>query len=144
MTWDIALVLLLLLVVFVSFVWEKLPPDLTAMALFVALIGFGLLAPADAFSVFSNTAPLTVGAMFILSAALVKCGIIDRLSGLVEASGSWPYVIVMAVLVFFVAGISGPGRRPTARSGTTPRSPPPEGLRSRPVADGVGWVEAGC
>lgn len=106
MTWDIALVLLLLVVVFVSFVWEKISPDLTAMALFVALIGLGLLAPKDAFSVFSNTAPLTVGAMFILSAALVKCGVIDRLSGLVESSGNWPYAAVMMVLVIFVAGIS--------------------------------------
>ncbi len=106
MTWDIALVLLLLVVVFVSFVWEKIPPDLTAMALFVALIGLGLLAPKDAFSVFSNTAPLTVGAMFILSAALVKCGVIDRLSGLVESSGNWPYAAVMMVLVIFVAGTS--------------------------------------
>lgn len=106
MTWEIALVLFLLVAVLVSFVWEKIPPDLTAMALFVVLLAVGLLSPSEAFSVFSNTAPLTVGAMFILSAALVKCGVIDRISGLVESSGSWPYAAVMAVLVFFVAGVS--------------------------------------
>jgi di/tricarboxylate transporter len=44
--------------------------------------------------------------MFILSAALVKCGVIDRLSGLVESSANWPYAAVMTVLVFFVAGVS--------------------------------------
>jgi len=106
MTWDIALVLILLVVVFVSFVWEKIPPDLTAMALFVALMVLGLLAPKEAFTVFGNTAPLTVGAMFILSAALVKCGVIDRLSSLVESSASWPYAMVMVVLVIVVASIS--------------------------------------
>ncbi len=106
MTWEIALVLLLLVAVLVSFVWEKIPPDLTAMALFVVLIAGGFMTSGEAFSVFSNTAPLTVGAMFILSAALVKCGAIDRLSGLVESSSNLPYAVVMAVLVAFVAGIS--------------------------------------
>ncbi len=106
MTWDIALVFILLLVVLASFVWEKIPPDLTAMALFVALITLGLLAPAQAFTVFGNTAPLTVAARFVLSAALVKCGVVDRISGMIESSANWPYAIVMVVLVLFVAGIS--------------------------------------
>ncbi|HEY0945964.1 MAG TPA: SLC13 family permease [Opitutaceae bacterium] len=106
MTWEIALVFLLLIAVLVSFVWEKIPPDLTALALFVVLIATGLLKPEKAFSVFSNTAPLTVGAMFILSAALVKCGAIDRLSSVVEASARLPYAVVMLALVLVVAAIS--------------------------------------
>ncbi|GAB1489201.1 SLC13 family permease [Opitutaceae bacterium] len=106
MTWDIALVFLLLAAVFTSFLWEKVPPDLTAVALLLALIGLGLLSPQDAFSVFGNAAPLTVGAMFILSAALVKCGAIDRISVLVERSANWPYPLVMLVLVLVVAAIS--------------------------------------
>jgi di/tricarboxylate transporter len=106
MTWEIALVFLLLIAVLVSFVWEKIPPDLTALALFVVLMATGLLKPAEAFGVFSNTAPLTVGAMFVLSAALVKCGAVDRLSSLVEASARLPYAVVMLALVVMVAGIS--------------------------------------
>lgn len=106
MTWDITLVFLLLAAVFTSFLWEKVPPDLTAVALLLALIGLGLLSPQDAFSVFGNAAPLTVGAMFILSAALVKCGAIDRISVLVERSANWPYPLVLLVLVLVVAAIS--------------------------------------
>jgi len=106
MTWDIALVFLLLAAVFTCFVWEKFPPDLIAVALLLALVGLGLLSPKDALSVFGNAAPMTVGAMFILSAALVKSGAIDRISVLVERSASWPYPIVLIVLVLVVAAIS--------------------------------------
>lgn len=106
MTWEIALLFLLLAATLACFVWEKFPPDLTALALFVTLIAVGLLKPATAFSVFANPAPLTVGAMFVLSAALVRCGAIDRISTLVEGSARWPYAAVMLVLVLVVAAIS--------------------------------------
>ena len=42
----------------------SLPPDLTAIALFVAVIATGLISPEKAFSVFANPAPITVGAMY--------------------------------------------------------------------------------
>jgi di/tricarboxylate transporter len=90
MTWEIALIFLLLAATLVSFVREKISPDLTALALFVAIIATGLLDTKTAFSVFSNPAPLTVGAMFILSAALVRCGAIEHLSGFVEKSPAGP------------------------------------------------------
>src|SRR5690606_25363484 len=57
-------------------------------------------------SVFSNPAPITVGAMFVLSAALVKCGLIDRASGLVDRAGTLPYPVVIVVMVAFVATLS--------------------------------------
>jgi hypothetical protein len=57
MTWEIALVFILLAGVLACFVWEKFPPDVTALALFVMLIATGVLAPNTAFSVFSNPAP---------------------------------------------------------------------------------------
>ncbi|HVY21227.1 MAG TPA: SLC13 family permease, partial [Bauldia sp.] len=69
MTWQIALVFLLLAATLFSFVAEKFPPDLTALALFVALIATGVLPREQAFSVFANPAPLTIAAMFVLSAA---------------------------------------------------------------------------
>lgn len=106
MTWEIAFVFLLLLATLASFVWEKIPPDLTAMGVFVVLLASGVLTTEQAFSVFSNPAPLTVGAMFVLSAALVKCGAIGRLSTLVEQSAGWPYALVMAGMVLIVGGVS--------------------------------------
>lgn len=106
MTWEIALVFVLLALTFVSFVREKTTPDITALILFVALVATGLISTKQAFSVFSNPAPFTVGAMFILSAALVKCGAIDLLSGAVDRSARWSYPVVMFLLVLVVAAVS--------------------------------------
>ena len=106
MTWPIALVLLLLIGAFISFVWEKVTPDVTALGLFAAIIVTGLLPLKEAFSVFSNSAPFTVAAMFVLSAALVKCGAIDRLSIAVEGASAWSYPWVIAGLVLVVATVS--------------------------------------
>ena len=106
MTWEIALVFILLVATLASFVWEKFPPDVTALTLFVVLMLTGLLPVKEAFSVFANPAPITVGAMFVLSAALVKCGVIERISGWVENAGKLPYPVVILIMVAFVATMS--------------------------------------
>jgi di/tricarboxylate transporter len=106
MTWDIALVLLLLTAAFASFVWEKVTPDVTALGLLAALVVTGLLPLDRALSVFSNPAPFTVGAMFVLSAALVKCGAIDRLTRMLEGAGSLSYPVVIGGIVLLVGAVS--------------------------------------
>ena len=106
MTWEIALVFLLLVLTLASFIWEKFPPDLTALTLFLVLVGTQLIPTEKAFSVFSNPAPLTIGAMFVLSAALVKCGAVDRLSSLIERSSKLPYWVVIIIMVIIVSTIS--------------------------------------
>jgi di/tricarboxylate transporter len=106
MTWEIALIFTLLAVTLGLFLWEKFSPDLVALGLFCVLAASTLLPAKDAFSVFANTAPFTVGAMFVLSAALVKCGAIDGLSRMVERHGDRSYPVVMLGLVLLVAAIS--------------------------------------
>ncbi|WP_221030268.1 SLC13 family permease [Actomonas aquatica] len=106
MTWEIALIFVLLVLTLASFVWEKFPPDVTALTLFATLMVTGLLPAQEALTVFSNPAPITVGAMFVLSAALVKCGLIDRISTLVDRAGNLPYPVVIIVMVAFVATLS--------------------------------------
>lgn len=106
MPWDIIIVFALLGLTLASFVWERIPPDVTAVALFAILLVTGLIPRENAFAVFSNPAPITIGAMFILSAALVKCGIVDRLSTFVQKAGSLPYPIVIILMVALVATLS--------------------------------------
>lgn len=106
MTWEIALIFALLVATFGLFVWEKFSPDLVALGLLVALVATGLLPQKDALSVFAHPAPFTVAAMFVLSAALVKCGAVDRISHWVEKIGSLPYAVVVTLLVLAVAGVS--------------------------------------
>jgi di/tricarboxylate transporter len=106
MTWQIALIFILLAVTLASFLWEKFAPDVIALALFVVLIATGLLPIAKAFSVFANPAPITIGAMFVLSAALVKCGAIDRFVHLLEYVAGWSYAVVVLLMVVLVATVS--------------------------------------
>ena len=80
MTFEIAFMLVLLLAMLVVFVWEKIPVEITAMAFFSLLMAIGLLPVGEAMRVFSNPGPITVGGMFILSAALEKCGAIEWVS----------------------------------------------------------------
>lgn len=106
MTWQIIVVFLLLIAAFISFAWEKVPADVTALSLMAALILTGLLSPDDALAVFSNPAPLTVGAMFILSAALEKCGAIDILARNLGHLAKLPYAVFLLVMFVFVGGAS--------------------------------------
>ena len=106
MTWEIAIIFALLAGTLALFIWEKFSPDLVALGLFCVLALSPLLPAKDTFAVFSNAAPFTVGAMFVLSAALVKCGAIDRLSGIVERAGGWSYPLVIGGMVLLVAAVS--------------------------------------
>lgn len=68
---------------FAAFVWERFPPSVVAVAGAGTMLALGLLDEKGAYSVFSNSAPLTVGAMFILSGALIRTGVIDKVGNYV-------------------------------------------------------------
>ena len=106
MTWDIAFVLLLIVGALLCFLHDKLAPDVTALSLFVILLVSGVVPQAKVFGVLANPAPLTVGAMFILSAALVKCGAIDRLAALLQRLAGFSYFTVITLIVLGVGGLS--------------------------------------
>ena len=73
------IVCLVLIGVFACFVGEWLKPDVAVMSAVAALMAGGLLAPKQVLSVFSNSAPITIACLFIISGALNKTGCIDRL-----------------------------------------------------------------
>ncbi len=113
MTWEILFVLLLLVGALVSFALEKISTDQTAFFVFALLILAQVITGTDAlptvpalFAVFSNPAPITVGAMFILSAALEKCGAIERLSEFLRAARKLKYPAFIFLLVLFVGFLS--------------------------------------
>lgn len=90
----------------ISFVREKYPPDVVALCLLVIIAASGLVPLRDAFAVFSNPAPITVAAMFVLSAALMRCGALDYLSSGVEKVAFLPYQVVIFLVVSLVAFVS--------------------------------------
>ncbi|KJS23983.1 MAG: dATP pyrophosphohydrolase [Hyphomonadaceae bacterium BRH_c29] len=73
---QIAIVLVLVAVVFFGFVREQLPADVVALLALGAVMATQILSVREVLAVFSNPAPITIGAMFILSAALERTGVI--------------------------------------------------------------------
>jgi di/tricarboxylate transporter len=72
-----AIVLATLVGVMVAFASERFPADLVALATAGFLLVLGILDTDDLIGVFSNAGVITVGAMFVLSAALERTGCIE-------------------------------------------------------------------
>lgn len=77
--------LLILACMFVAFVRERYSPTVVSVLGACAFAVLGLIDERQFFSVFSNSAPLTVAAMFVLSGALIRTGTINRIADLVMA-----------------------------------------------------------
>ena len=112
MTFEIALVLGILAVSLILFVSEVIRMDLVALLVLSALAVSGLVSTSDAFAGFSNSAVITVWAMFILSEGLTRTGIADiigrqvmRLAGRREIAMIVVIMITAAVLSAFMNNI---------------------------------------
>lgn len=85
--------------VFLGFLFEKLPPAAVATAGAAAFLLLGYVSTAEALEVFSNPAPITIAAMFILSSALVSTGVLDAASswlvGLSKKRGTVALVLLL-------------------------------------------------
>ena len=74
---EIALVLGILVISLVLFISEVIRMDVVALLVLGALAVTGLVDSSEAFAGFSNSAVITVWAMFILSEGLTRTGIAD-------------------------------------------------------------------
>lgn len=74
MNFEILVTLVVLVGAVTLFVTEKLRVDIVGLLAMATLLGFGVLSPDSALAGFSNPATVTVAAMFILSAGLLKTG----------------------------------------------------------------------
>lgn len=98
------LALAIVLATFTAFLFERYPPEVTAAGGAAAFVVLGLLGPADVLPVFSNPAPLTIAAMFVLTGALVRTGVLERVAGaILDHSGDRPAVAVGLLMLSIVA-----------------------------------------
>ncbi len=77
MTLEIGFVLLLTIAAVVLFVTEKFSTDIVAILVMVVLLVSRVLTPAEGLAGFANTATVTVGAMFVLSAGMFRSGAVN-------------------------------------------------------------------
>jgi len=77
MTTEMVIVFCVIILAVFLFATEKIPVDLTALIVMGILLLSKIITPSEGISGFSNTATITVGAMFIVSAALKKTGAVN-------------------------------------------------------------------
>ena len=102
MTWEIIAVCIMLTITVVLFVTDKVRPDIVSLLILVALGLLGILKPTELLAGFGNEALITIAAMFVLSAALMRSGLVAALGGkLTDLSRGSP----MRFLVFSLLAV---------------------------------------
>jgi di/tricarboxylate transporter len=69
--------------ILVAFIAEKFPPEITAIGSASLFLALGLTPAEEALAVLSNSAIVTIAAMFVLSGALVRTGVLNLASRIV-------------------------------------------------------------
>ena len=92
--------LLILAAMFVGFLMERLPATVIAILGACTCLALGILDDKSIYSVFSNSAPIVIGAMFVLSGALIRTGVIQRIADLIMARAEkHPRLAIVEVLL---------------------------------------------
>jgi di/tricarboxylate transporter len=99
-TLEILTVTVILLAALVLLISERLPYDMTAIGIMVALMLTGVLAPGQAVAGFANPAPLTVGALFIVTRGLIRTGSLASITRMMAyLTRGRPRLVLLASLV---------------------------------------------
>lgn len=106
MTIEMIVVLALVIVAVVLFATEKYPVDLVALLIMAVLLLSDIVSAEDGLSGFSNSATVTVGAMFILSAGLFRTGIVNFLGAWVVKLYRFNFWIALAATMFLTGILS--------------------------------------
>jgi di/tricarboxylate transporter len=85
------------------FVKEFFSIDTTSLLIMAMFIVSGVLSPEEGFSGFIHPATLTLGCMFVISAAIFKSGIIDGLSNKIIKLAKIHYIVALIVFTFVTA-----------------------------------------
>lgn len=102
-TLHLIIVFALVGLVFTAFLREWFAPDLVALSALGVLLVTGILSTDETLTVFSNSAPIVIGCMFVLSAALERTGAIDALARIfLRLAGASELRALVALAVFTV------------------------------------------
>lgn len=106
MDWQVVTVYIILFVAVVLFITDRVRTDIVGMLIISVLGLLGILEPKELLSGFSNPALVTIAAMFVLSAALMRSGLVAALgSKLTELSKGSPlrFLVLSLFAVCFMS-----------------------------------------
>ena len=99
-------VLALVAVAVLLFVTEKLPIDLVAILVMTILLLGGIVTPSEGLAGFSNSATVTIAALFVVSAGLYKTGAVNFIGRVIARIGRRSFWLALIVLMLTVGMLS--------------------------------------
>ena len=96
--YEITLCLSFLAVMFLLFIIEPIPVEVTALSVTVLMIMSGILPSQEFLFVLSNPAPWTIMAMFVLSGALVRTGVLNKMGEFISDNSEKRPALVIGLL----------------------------------------------
>ena len=104
--------IIILILAVISFVWEKIPVNMTIMLVMISLVVFGIITPKEAIKGFSNTTLLMLVGVMIVGGALFETGVCDIMANYVVKYAQTERQMIMAILIMSTimsAGLSNSG-----------------------------------
>ena len=98
--YDITISLVLLALMLTFFIIEIIPVEVTALAIAVLMMIVGVLPSEEFLSILSNPAPWTIMAMFVLSGALVRTGVLNKVGNFISKNSKTKPKLVIGLLAF--------------------------------------------
>ncbi|MCZ6530942.1 MAG: SLC13 family permease [Chloroflexi bacterium] len=100
MTLDIALTLLIIVGALILFATEKLRVDVVALLVLISVGVLGLIPVGELFSGFSNSAVITVWAVYMVSGGLFKTGVANAMgSGILKIGGNMESRLIATIML---------------------------------------------
>jgi di/tricarboxylate transporter len=100
--WIVSILLVLTLILLIT---ERIPIDLTAMGIMVALMVTGILTPLEAIAGLANQAVVTAGAMFLISRGMIRTGLLVYRPGNYRFTDYFRLGIPLNVLVLVMGSV---------------------------------------
>ena len=102
--YDITISLMLLTLMLLVFFIEPIPTEVTALTTAFLMIIFGVLPSQEFLSILSNPAPWTIMAMFVLSGALVRTGLLNKVGEFISNNTKTrPNMVIVLLAIITIA-----------------------------------------
>ena len=96
---EVVISLILLVTMIVFFITEIVPIEVTALSTAVLMVISGILPSKEFLDILSNPAPWTIICMFVLSGALVRTGVLDKVGDFISSNTKKSPLFVIFLLI---------------------------------------------
>lgn len=97
---EVIISLILLVTMIVFFITEIVPVEVTALTTAVLMVVLGIIPSEEFLNILSNPAPWTIICMFVLSGALVRTGVLDKVGDYISSNTKKSPFFVIILLIF--------------------------------------------